>query len=73
MLHDQINRLLKKFLTKFVKISIISQSKLVTDVPYCAIDNQHDDDHIAVGLTTRTFLADNQDDISPHVIQTFFR
>jgi hypothetical protein len=59
-------------LLKFVKPSVITQYKMVTSVPYDATENQHDDDHIAVGSENRTFLYENADDLDPATVKKFF-
>ena len=66
-------RLLRKFLLKYVKNSVISQYRILTDVPYDVHENQHSDRDIAVGTENRTFLADNVDEISPSMLSRFFR
>lgn len=73
LIHDHMIKLLRKFLLKFVKSSVITQYKMVTGVPYDATENQHDDDHIAVGSENRTFLYDNADDLDPATVNKFFR
>ena len=73
LLYDHMIKLLRKFLLKFVKSSVIAQHKLVTEVPYQDRVNQHDDDHLAIGPENRTFLSDNGDDIEPYTTSKFFR
>ena len=55
---------------KYVKNSVISQYRILTDDVH---ENQHSDRDIAVGTENRTFLADNVDEISPSMLSRFFR
>ena len=70
---EQIKRLLRKFLGKFVKTSVISKNADVTKVPYDEHNNQLPDDLLAVGMKNREFLADFEDDIAIQTQTKFFR
>lgn len=66
-------KLLRKFIAKFVQASIIAQHKDITKVPYDERDKQLSNDILAVGSSNRTFLIDHADDLSPSLLDKFFR
>ncbi|XP_052212161.1 uncharacterized protein LOC127831212 [Dreissena polymorpha] len=68
-LHSEINRLIRSKMAKFVKMSVISAAADVTKVDLETRDNQQDDDTIAIGHATRTYL----DEAPPEVQASFFR
>ena len=73
ILHDQIVRLLRKLMSKFVKVAVIYKMKMITNVKYTDRCNQHGDDLLAVGTTARTFIAEMEDDITSFSKNIFFR
>ena len=67
----EMTRLLRKFLGKFVKISVIKDcSRNLTKVDL-GIDNQLDDEFIAIDLKARALLADESLDVADEA--KFFR
>ncbi|XP_060588036.1 uncharacterized protein LOC132743524 [Ruditapes philippinarum] len=70
-LHVEMMRLLRKFMGKFVLTKVITASK-ITEVDFRNPSNQHQDDDLAVGMGTRSYLHDNPD-ICPVVLNKFFR
>ena len=62
MLHEETIRLLKKFLNKFVKTSVISAHKCPTTVPFDLECNQWNDDRLAVGMPARRFIDSMSDE-----------
>ena len=71
-LHTEMIRLLRKFMGKFVKTRVITTSKDITEVDFSYPDNQHPDDMLAVGMKTRTYLADSPD-LTPETVKSFSR
>lgn len=67
-----IGYLLRKFMGKFVKTRAITTSKDITEVDFINPDNQHPDDMLAVGMKTRTYLADSPG-IPPDTVKSFHR
>ena len=57
LIADAIRSFLKKILAKFVTIQAIKSKSDVTTVAYECIDNQLDDDHITIGITTKSCLT----------------
>ncbi|XP_045211349.2 uncharacterized protein LOC123562814 [Mercenaria mercenaria] len=72
-LHAEMERLLKMFQVKFVKMSTISATDHVTQVGFKNPSSQHDNDLLLIGMGARRFIADNSDSISPTQLATFFR
>ena len=68
-----MTRLLRRLLGKFEKSQAIVSVKDVTEVPYQDVQNQHDDTLLAVGLNTREYMKENEDEIPQQVIHKFFR
>ena len=66
----EMNRLLRKFLGKFVRVAVIKSCADLTKVDTC-LENQLGDDHLAVGLQACTLLAETELDAAP--LQKFFR
>lgn len=71
-LHGEMNRLLRLFLAKFVSTSVIRASSDITTVDFRTADNQLSDNYLAVGMKTRTYLADNLD-LPAEKINSFFQ
>lgn len=71
-LHTEMVRLLHKLLGKFVTTKTITVQQDITKVDFRCTDNQQDDSRIAVGLTARGYLSDNED-LPPETIRKFFR
>jgi hypothetical protein len=69
-MHEDCTRLLRKFLGKFVKLTVIGAHP-VTEVPYKDADSQHDDRSLACGMAVRTFIAETQP--SKYAITKFFK
>ncbi|XP_063436782.1 uncharacterized protein LOC134718215 [Mytilus trossulus] len=72
-LSQEMTVLLRTFLGKFVKARVIQSHQDLTTVPYSDTANQLQDNILAVGLYTRTYMADHTDDISPSVLAKFFK
>lgn len=70
---QEMDRLLRKLMVKFVTLTHIRGQPDLRHVDYDNFDNQHDDDTIAIGLQTRTLLAEMEDDLDPHTITVFFK
>ena len=60
-LHAEMNRLLRLFLAKFVSMPVIRAASDLTTVDFKTADNQLSDNYLAVGMKTRSYLADNMD------------
>jgi hypothetical protein len=73
ILADQMRRLLRKFLGKFVKNAVIAASSGVTAIPYEDFSAQLSNELMAVGTKNRTYLVEFQDHIGIEVEQKFFR
>ena len=73
MLTEQTRRLIRKFMAKFVKPVVVQKAVSVKDVAYQQEENQLDDDTIVLGLSTRTYLKEVEDDISLSARSRFFR
>lgn len=71
-LHQEMTRLLRKFMAKFVQMSSITSVDKLTMVKFTDPQNQHDDDLIAVGMGARTYLCDHPD-IPPEAVSSFFK
>ena len=71
-LHAEMIRLFRKFMGKFVKTKVITAANNITEVDFTNPDNQHPDDILAVGMSTRTYSADNPD-TAPEKIKSFYR
>ncbi|XP_056003345.1 uncharacterized protein LOC125662754 isoform X2 [Ostrea edulis] len=70
-LHTEMVRLLHKLLGKFVTTKTITVQQDITKVDFRCTDNQQDDSRIAVGLTARGYLSDNED-LPPETVRKFF-
>lgn len=73
VLHDQITKLLRKLLGKFVQVKCITSCKDICDVKYNDRENQLSNDLIAVGPKNRTYLVDYSDDLKEETETKFFR
>ena len=71
-LHAEMTRLLRLFLAKFVSTPVIRAASDITTVNFRAAENQLGDNHLAVGMKTRTYLADNAD-LPAEKINSFFQ
>ena len=71
-LHTEMIRLLRKFMGKFVKTKTISAAKDITEVEFMKTEHQHPDEILAIGMSARTFLADNPD-LPPEKVKSFYR
>lgn len=70
-LHGEMTRLLRKLLGRFVTTKVIREQSDLTKVPYQEMNNQHDDDRLAVGWHARDYMENNE--VNPEVTQKFFR
>lgn len=69
----EMDRLLRKLMVKFVKLGHIRGRDDLRQVEDKNKDNQHDDTTIAIGLQTRTLLAENEETgLDPNTRKTFF-
>lgn len=57
-MREAICRLLRKFLGKFLKVSVIASYSDLTKVPFSDISCQLDDDLLAIGLKNRELLQE---------------
>ncbi|XP_045208611.2 uncharacterized protein LOC123560483 [Mercenaria mercenaria] len=71
-LHQEMSRLLRKFLGKFVTTSAINSSSQITMVDFKNPNIQHPDDNLAIGMNARRFLNDNPD-LPQETVNGFFR
>ena len=67
----EMTRLLRKFLGKFVKISIIKDCSSDMTKVDLSVANQLDDEFIAIGMKARALLADESLDVADE--SKFFR
>lgn len=70
-LHGEMTRLLRKLLGRFVTTRVIREESTLTKVVYNKLENQHEDERLAVGWRARDYLSNN--DVNPEVTQKFFR
>ena len=59
---DEMRSFIRKILAKFVTIQAIKSKNDVTAVPYECVTNQLDNDHITIGITTKSCLMKLFDD-----------
>lgn len=71
-LHTEMIRVIRTFMGKFVKTSVINSASDLTKVDFTSIANQHNDDLLAIGMAARTYLAEN-DELHPDLRATFLR
>lgn len=70
---QEMDRLLRKFLAKFMRSEIIRDyNKDLTQIPYTSRDAQLHDDFIAVGMSARTYLKENEENIPIATPTKFF-
>lgn len=72
-IRSELVRLLRKWMGKFVKTAVITSVEELTMVDYKDLRNQHEDNTMAVGIKTRTYLQENEDNMSPSDVKTFFK
>jgi len=72
-LHKEMYRLLRRLMGKFVLTRVIAVEADVTKVDYANPDNQHDDSHIAIGIYTRTYIAESSEDIPESTTKRLFK
>ena len=70
-LHQEMTRLLRKFMGKFVQSKVITAETDITQVDFTLPANQLPDDLLAVGLSTRTFIADKE--VPDSILSSFFK
>ena len=69
----EMNRFLRKFLAKFVKMSVIrDHSDDLTKVPYQVEEHQHNNEYLAVGSSARLFLSDIKENLTVEEENKFF-
>ncbi|CAG2237094.1 unnamed protein product [Mytilus edulis] len=73
LLHDQVKRLLRIFMKRFVKTSVIVAHTDVTLVPYNVGANFLPDNKLVVGLPCRGYLADHQDEVVVETEKKLYR
>jgi len=62
VLANEMDRLLKKFLAKFVQLRHIKGQADLKQIKYETLDLQHDDDTLAVGMPARSYLSELEDE-----------
>lgn len=67
----EMDRLLRKFLGKFVQLLHI-RGKNLREVEYHERQKQHDDEMLAVGMEARAFISEN-DELTPAELGNFFK
>ncbi|XP_061162630.1 uncharacterized protein LOC133171854 [Saccostrea echinata] len=72
-LGEEIHKLLRKFLGRFIKAGIIKNSKDLISVDFQNPENQLQDNILAVGILTRFYIAENDEDIPPVDLAIFFQ
>ena len=70
-LYDEVTRLLRKFLGKFVTTKTIKPASDITTVPFRASEHQHPDSNMAIGMDARGYLINNPD-IPEETTRKFF-
>ncbi|VDI83275.1 Hypothetical predicted protein [Mytilus galloprovincialis] len=73
LLHDQVKRLLRIFMKRFAKTSVIVAHTDVTLVPYNVGANFLPDNKLVVGLPCRGFPADHQDEVGVETEKKLYR
>ena len=58
---------------KFILARVVRECDKITEVDFQKPSNQHTDELLAVGATTRTYLHDIKDTVDPAVTQKFYR
>lgn len=72
-LKSEMDRLLRKFLAKFIKVSFIKENNAdLTQLPFCSDEAQLPDDLIAVGMSARSYLAEEEENIPIATPSRFF-
>lgn len=72
-LKSEMERLLRKFLAKFIKVSFIKENNAdLTQLPFCSVEAQLPDDLIAVGMSARSYLAEEEENIPIATPSRFF-
>ena len=73
LLIPEINRLLRKFMAKFVKMAVIKDlADDLTKVPYRDEENQHSNEYLAIGTSARLYLAENKENLTVQEENSFF-
>ena len=67
----EMDRLMRKLFFKFVPLRLIHGQPDLRQLKYDSLENQHPDDMIAIGMTARAFVAD--ENLEPAKITKFFR
>lgn len=63
-LKSEMDRFLGKFLAKFIKTSFIRENNAdLRQVPFCSDEAQLPDDLLAVEMSARSYLAEEEDNI----------
>lgn len=69
---EEVSHLKRKYLRRFLKAQTIRETPNVTDMQFEDRANQLDDDLLAIGQQTHVFIAESEDDLSPHQMIVFF-
>ncbi|XP_052283989.1 uncharacterized protein LOC127880695 [Dreissena polymorpha] len=70
--HREIVLVIRTFIGKFIKTSVLNSLSDVTKVDFSCREIQRDDDLLAVCVAARTYLAENED-VHPELGASFFR
>lgn len=65
------SKLLRKFLGRFIKARIIKNSTVLISVDFQNPENQLQNNILAVGIPTRSYIAENDEDIPPVYLAIF--
>lgn len=72
-LKSEMERLLRNFLARFIKVSYIKENNAdLTQLPFCSDEAQLPDDLIAVGMSARSYLAEEGENIPIATPSRFF-
>lgn len=71
-LKSEMERLLRKFLAKFIKVSFKKNNADLTQSPFCSDEAQLPDDLIAVGISARSYLVEEEENIPIATPSRFF-
>ncbi|XP_033744260.1 zinc finger BED domain-containing protein 5-like [Pecten maximus] len=70
-LGQEIRLLLRKLLGKFVQAKVIKETKDITHIPFKDPALHLDDSFLAIGLSTRAYLSQHEDDVEPSAVSRF--
>uniref|UniRef100_A0A8W8I440 Uncharacterized protein n=1 Tax=Magallana gigas TaxID=29159 RepID=A0A8W8I440_MAGGI len=72
-LKSEMERLLGNYLARFIKVSFFKENNVdLTQLPFCSDEAQLPDDLIAVGMSARSYLAEEGENIPIATPSRFF-